>query len=219
MVPSADDEDCQGQGRPPLTTIHPSKRSDFDTFGYGSNPTVFGRILRGELETRFLADTEELIAFEDIAPRAPLHALVIPKRRIPSVFELDTGADSLQLATDMSEVARSLVKRHHPDAFATGDYLLCFHVPPFYSVDHLHLHVLAPASSMSALFRDAKYNTGRRDQRFFVRWCISLQDVLANLGKGSSPTPYRRDDAWAKIFSDTLTSVRGILAGSSSQQK
>jgi diadenosine tetraphosphate (Ap4A) HIT family hydrolase len=220
----------------------PSSRSDFESFGYGSNPTVFGQILRGELKTRFLVETKHMVAFEDIRPRAPFHGLVIPKTFVSSVFELQPTAqlqpgndnnnnshnnNSLSLLEEMSQTARALVRDNHPKAYENGDYLLCFHVPPFNSVDHLHLHVLAPASSMAWLYRYGKYNTGTttiemeqqgdendnddKVSNFSVRWCTSLNDVMARLDEGSPPTPYQRDDSWATILSETVSSIAAIL--------
>ena len=46
---------------------------------YDDNPSVFGRILRGELASADYAETPTLLAFRDRTPRASLHALVIPK--------------------------------------------------------------------------------------------------------------------------------------------
>ena len=46
---------------------------------YADNPSVFGRILRGELASADYAETPTLLAFRDRTPRASLHALVIPK--------------------------------------------------------------------------------------------------------------------------------------------
>jgi diadenosine tetraphosphate (Ap4A) HIT family hydrolase len=42
---------------------------------------IFARILRGEIPNRTVAETEHTLAFEDIAPQAPVHVLVIPKGR------------------------------------------------------------------------------------------------------------------------------------------
>jgi len=240
------------QLRPPnyFGFYRPSNRSDFETFGYGSNPTVFGQILRGELKTRFLVETKHLVAFEDIRPCAPFHGLVIPKTLVPSVFELQPTTHletenknsnrntSLSLLEEMSEMAQALVRDNHPKAYENGDYLLCFHIPPFNSVDHLHLHVLAPASSMAWLYRSGKYNTGTTTaapaaiptiemeqlgnddngkvaSNFSVRWCTSLNDVMTRLEEGSSPTPYQRDDSWATVLSETMSSIAAILVSSS----
>eukprot|EP00534_Pseudo-nitzschia_fraudulenta_P011879 CAMPEP_0201219886 /NCGR_PEP_ID=MMETSP0851-20130426/191306_1 /ASSEMBLY_ACC=CAM_ASM_000631 /TAXON_ID=183588 /ORGANISM="Pseudo-nitzschia fraudulenta, Strain WWA7" /LENGTH=291 /DNA_ID=CAMNT_0047509583 /DNA_START=122 /DNA_END=997 /DNA_ORIENTATION=+ len=221
------DKDEESQSLPLLLRGHSSNQrefyksrrsSDFTTFGYASNPTVFGRILRGELKTRFLAETDDLLVFQDIQPRAPLHCLVIPKRWISSVLDLASSGDSensvslpsLSLLEEMKETARTLVRDRYPEAYEQNDYVLCFHIPPFNSVDHLHLHVLAPASSMADFYRYWKYNTG--GMNFHVRWCTSLRDVVSRLDKGSPPTPYRKDDSWTTVLSDTITSIRGILS-------
>ena len=153
---------------PPVSFYHGGKSttsgiSDFERFGYASNPTVFGKILRGELSTRLFPgrETANTIAFRDIRPCAPLHGLVIPKAHVRSVLELTPSpSNGPDLLHEMRTVALGLVRDHHPEAYKTGDYVLCFHIPPFYSVDHLHLHVLAPASSMSWLYRYGKFNTG-----------------------------------------------------------
>jgi len=230
--------------------------SDSD-FNYNSNPTVFGQILRGELETRFIQESDRLFVFEDHKPRAPFHGLVIPKHYIPSIF--DTGSSSssssssgaplsLSLLEEMNDLGKSLVRERYPEAYKRNDYVLCFHIPPFNSVDHLHLHVLAPASSMNWLYRHGKYNVGSGsgsgsgsdndvggifgdgdkenlilsnsnfntnfNTNFNVRWCTSMRDVLIRLREGSPPTPYRKDDDWSTIFSDTMSSISAILSQS-----
>lgn len=189
----------------------PSQPSDFATFHYSSNPTAFGKILRGELKTRVLAETEHLLAFEDRAPAADFHGLVIPKRHVRSVFDLRPGEPaSLELVRDLHAAARALLARHSPDAYDTGDYVVCFHVPPFYSVDHLHLHVLAPASTMAWWRRDGKYRTLDRGSE--VRWAVSLADVEARLVRGEPPTLYSPTSSWATMASDVLSSLCGILS-------
>ncbi len=212
----------QHQQHPKMTYYKSPNPSDFATYGYKSNPTVFGSILRGELPTKFLLEREEVIAFEDIRPRAPFHALVISKGLIPSVLELnDSDSEnqkSLSLLQKMSEAAHDLVRNHQPEAFERGDYRLCFHIPPFNSVDHLHLHVLAPASSMAYIYRHGKYNTGMSSDgkhRYNVRWCIDLSEVEANLRNGSPPTPYQRDDSWTTVLSDLFSSIQSIIGSNS----
>jgi diadenosine tetraphosphate (Ap4A) HIT family hydrolase len=112
---------------------------------YSDNPTVFGKILRGEASAAVFIETEAFLAFRDIQPRAPFHALIIPKGFVESVFEL-TDLD-LVLLDEMTTMAQKLVQESQPTAYASNqDYLLCFHIPPFNSVQHLHLHVLVPMS-------------------------------------------------------------------------
>jgi diadenosine tetraphosphate (Ap4A) HIT family hydrolase len=159
---------------------------------YSNNPTVFGRILRGALPASIVEETDDLVAFQDIHPRAPLHDLIIPKRRIPSVFELIP--DDLILLQEMRELAMRQLQLRQPVAAAQGDYRLVFHVPPFNSVDHLHLHVIAPASEIHGIFyRMIKYNGD-------FRWCVKFDTVMERLEAGRVPVPWPRHftSAWKK---------------------
>lgn len=49
------------------------------------NPTIFGKILRGEIPCNKVYEDEHILAFHDIMPKAKVHVLVIPKKRILSV--------------------------------------------------------------------------------------------------------------------------------------
>jgi hypothetical protein len=76
------------------------------------------------------------------------------------------------------------LQQHQPQAYSNQDYVLCFHIPPFNSIDHLHLHVLAPKTSMSTM-ATFKYRVG-------ARWCTSDQQVALRLQQGQTPVPYRQ---------------------------
>jgi len=180
---------------------------------YTQNPSVFGRILEGTLPSTPYAESVELYAFRDIKPRARLHALVIPKRFVPTVkcvlatcsccpttaneftrsnrFQSRNGVDAssetetntklgesissrLSLILDIKQMALSILQTEEPEAYEKGDYILCFHVPPFNSVDHLHLHVLCPASQMNFAYRYGKYLTG-------TAWCLDLDELIHRL--------------------------------------
>lgn len=149
------------------------------------NPSVFGKILRGEIPMRYRDESPDLLAFRDITPRAPTHNLVIPKRFIESIFDLTH--EDLPLLYESKEMAIRLLKREQPKALERGDYRLVFHVPPFNSVDHLHLHVLAPASNLSVFHRTVKYHSN-------TRWCVSLDRVIARLEADRGAMPYPRPD-------------------------
>jgi len=148
---------------------------------YDENPSVFGPILRGELPVLTLKETPLLLGFQDRTPRAPLHALIIPKQYIKSVFELNEK--DIDLLGDMHDMAMDLIQTYYPKAAKREDYILCYHVPPFNSVDHLHLHVLAPASEMSWIYRFVKYLVG-------TRWCAGETDVIQRLQAGKKAVPY-----------------------------
>lgn len=103
------------------------------------DPTnVFARILRGEIKASFLHQDEHCVAFRDVAPQAPLHLLVIPRRPLSRLSDA-TSADA-SLLGHLLVTAKDLAAKHgHPDArivvnngAAAGQ-----------SVFHLHVHVLA----------------------------------------------------------------------------
>ena len=183
--------------------------SDPETYDYDSNPTVYGKILRGELKTRFLLETERFVLFEDIMPRAPLHALIVPKQLIRSVEELDES--HVSMLCGMHIRAHKLLRETLPEAYKNGDYKLCFHIPPLNSVDHLHLHVLAPASQMSTVSR-AEFHTCNPP----VRWNVCLERVITRLKDGETPTPYSRRDGISKIVADTFMSLAKVVNSSNS---
>jgi histidine triad (HIT) family protein len=100
--------------------------------------TIFGRIIRGEIPARIVHDDDRCLAFHDVAPQAPVHVLVIPKRPIPSLADVvDDDADLLgHLVLVATQLARSL-------GLADG-YRLVVNCgrDGGQSVDHLHLHLL-----------------------------------------------------------------------------
>eukprot|EP00979_Chaetoceros_neogracilis_P014216 scaffold4487_cov273-Chaetoceros_neogracile.AAC.22 len=163
---------------------------------YSTNPTPFGRILEGSLPAHVYRETENTLTFRNRTPRAPLHALVIPKKLIPSIKEL--SSNDLGLLHEMKREALDTIRNYSSfhsgtekvegnssDLYMTkeesvlerGDYILCFHIPPFTSVDHLHLHVLAPKSEMDWIYRHGKYQIG-------TPWCTEFETVVRSLEKG-----------------------------------
>jgi histidine triad (HIT) family protein len=100
--------------------------------------TIFGRIIRGEIPARIVHDDDRCLAFHDVAPQAPVHVLVIPKKPIPSLAEASAEDADLfgHLMTVATEIARTLG--------LTGGYRLVVNCGPDggQSVDHLHIHLL-----------------------------------------------------------------------------
>lgn len=100
--------------------------------------TIFGRIIRGEVPARIVHDDDRCLAFHDVAPQAPVHVLVIPKRPIVSLADAaPSDADLLgHLVIVATQLARSL-------GLADG-YRLVVNCgrDGGQSVDHLHVHLL-----------------------------------------------------------------------------
>jgi histidine triad (HIT) family protein len=104
-----------------------------------SEPSIFTRILDGEIPSEIVAQTDTLFAIHDIAPKAPVHLLVIPKTaRYRDVTELAEGDPGL--LAEMIEMARGLAAEH-----ADGDFRLIFNTGANagQTVFHVHAHVLA----------------------------------------------------------------------------
>lgn len=206
-LPSFEKKDRQGA----FCEVHTQPASVSNTKDwFATNPTVFGSILRGEKPSVPYAESDTLYAFADRTGKADFHALIIPKVRIPSIYSLyptdnedsttltktqqqqksrfdeyEKYKNDVDLLLDMKEMAKTILKENQPDAFAQEDYVLCFHIPPFYSVDHLHLHVMAPRSEMTNWARFIRYNPGSR-------WCIGVDEVINRLKNGELAVPYRR---------------------------
>lgn len=104
-----------------------------------SEPSIFTRILQGEIPSEILAETENVFAIRDIAPKAPVHLLVIPKTaQYRNVVELAAGDPAL--LAEMVGLASSLAGEH-----ADGDFRLVFNTGANagQTVFHVHAHVLA----------------------------------------------------------------------------
>jgi histidine triad (HIT) family protein len=104
-----------------------------------SEPSIFSRILAGEIPSEIVAETENAFAIRDIHPQAPVHLLVIPKSaQYRNVVELAAGDPDL--LAELVGLANSLASEH-----ADGDFRLVFNTGPHagQTVFHVHAHVLA----------------------------------------------------------------------------
>lgn len=104
-----------------------------------TEPSIFTRILNGEIPGELVARTERVFAIRDINPQAPLHVLVIPTtEEYRDVTELAAGDPGLM--AEMVALAKQIATEH-----ADGEYRLIFNngAHAGQSVFHVHAHVLA----------------------------------------------------------------------------
>jgi histidine triad (HIT) family protein len=96
--------------------------------------TIFSKIIRKEIPADIIYEDEVCLAFNDVAPQAPTHILVIPREP----FEDATTADESTLGHVLA-VAAKLGKERCPNGFR-----LVTNIGPEagQSVQHLHIHVL-----------------------------------------------------------------------------
>jgi histidine triad (HIT) family protein len=107
--------------------------------------SIFSRIIAGEIPADVVFDSERIIAFRDIAPKAPVHLLVVPKtERYRDVVELAAGDPAL--LAELVATAKQLADEH-----ADGDFRLVFNTGAGagQTVFHVHAHILgSPAGGL-----------------------------------------------------------------------
>jgi len=101
---------------------------------------LFCRIVRREIPASIVYEDDRLLAFSDINPQAPLHALVIPKRHIDSLNALAPGDDAL-----VGEMIRRAAAIAREKGYADRGFRTVFNTnaEAGQTVFHIHLHVLA----------------------------------------------------------------------------
>jgi histidine triad (HIT) family protein len=102
-------------------------------------PTLFEKIIAGELPADVLYRDDRVIAFADIRPAAPVHILIVPKKPIPTVN--DIADDEEALIGHMFIVARDLARKQ---GIAESGYRLIINcnADGGQEVYHLHAHLL-----------------------------------------------------------------------------
>ena len=107
-----------------------------------TDDTIFDRIIRREIPADIVYEDEQLIAFRDIAPQAPVHVLFVPKVPVATLNDLrpDQAAVVGRLAIAAADYARR-------EGFATDGYRLVMNCNDHggQTVFQLHLHLLGGA--------------------------------------------------------------------------
>lgn len=102
-----------------------------------SEDCLFCRIARGEIPSKRVHEDDDVIAFEDIDPQAPAHLLVVPRRHIPTLNDLQSGDEGL--LGRMHRIAATLMQERGHDAWRA---VINCNAAAGQSVFHLHLHAL-----------------------------------------------------------------------------
>jgi histidine triad (HIT) family protein len=100
---------------------------------------IFCKIIAGENPSTIIYDDEQVVAFLDIHPAAPVHILIVPRQHIPSINHLTS--DHEILLGHMHTVAKQLALEN---GIAESGYRLIINSGPDarQAVFHLHLHLL-----------------------------------------------------------------------------
>ncbi len=102
-------------------------------------PTLFEKIAAGEIPAAIIHRDDRCIAIRDIAPRAPVHVLVIPLKPIPTANDIEDADEAL--IGHLFTVARDIARR---EGIADDGYRLIINCNKHggQEVYHLHLHLL-----------------------------------------------------------------------------
>lgn len=102
--------------------------------------TIFSKIINKEIPADIVYETENILAFKDINPQAPVHILIVPKIEIPKVTDLN-GKEHAALLGEMIDTANKLAKDM---GIAEDGFRLVFNCGDNggQEVYHLHLHLL-----------------------------------------------------------------------------
>ena len=103
---------------------------------------IFCRIARGEIPSRKVYEDEEIFAFHDINPSAPVHFLMIPKKHIPSLAQV--GAEDAALLGRMMALAPRLALEQGCNPYPDGGFRIVTNtgVEGGQEIHHLHIHVM-----------------------------------------------------------------------------
>ncbi len=109
--------------------------------------TVFGKIIKGEVSCKKVFENDKVIAFEDIAPQAPVHILIVPKKEIRDLQSVTP--EDYPLINEMIRVAQELAKEF---GISDGYRLLTNNGSKGgQGVFHLHFHLIGGRQLSNAL--------------------------------------------------------------------
>ncbi len=102
--------------------------------------TIFSKIIRKEIPADIVYETENVLAFRDINPQAPVHILIIPKIQISKTTEIN-GKEHANLLGEIFDAANEIAKKEGVDE---KGFRLVLNCGPNsgQEVYHLHFHLL-----------------------------------------------------------------------------
>lgn len=100
------------------------------------NDCIFCKIANKEIKTEFILETDDYVAFNDIDPQAPVHALVVTKKHFSSLNDIESLELAGKLLDGVRKTAEKLgIKDNYRTVTNTG-------TEAGQAVFHLHFHVL-----------------------------------------------------------------------------
>ena len=110
---------------------------------------IFCKIVNKELPSKIEYEDEKYMAFYDINPKAPIHLLIIPKKHVENLNDLDES--DIGIVSDMALLAKNLAKKLGIDK--SGYRIVINNGPDSgQEVYHIHMHLLGGNFLGSKLF-------------------------------------------------------------------
>jgi len=100
---------------------------------------IFCKIIKNEIPTEFLYENDQLVVFKDINPLAPIHLLLVPKKHIRSINDLEDS--DATIASELIMTAKDMAEKMSVNK---SGYRIFFNVEKGggQEVFHLHLHLI-----------------------------------------------------------------------------
>jgi histidine triad (HIT) family protein len=102
-------------------------------------PSIFSKIIAGEIPADVVYKDDHIIAFKDINPQAPVHILIVPNKEIPTVDDVEES--DVEVVGRLFLVARQIAREQ---GIAENGYRLIINCREHggQEVYHLHMHLL-----------------------------------------------------------------------------
>ncbi len=102
--------------------------------------TIFSKIIRKEIPADIVYESDNVLAFRDINPKAPVHVLIIPKIEIPTIREIN-GSEHAMLLGEMYDAANKIAK---DEGISEDGFRVVFNCGDNggQEVYHIHMHLL-----------------------------------------------------------------------------
>ena len=133
---------------------------------------LFCKIIAKEQPGTIVYEDADVVAFSTIAPSTSRHVLVCPRNHVANLDSLKGPAGA--------RLVRSLVDAGKKCVGDDADAQFSFHMPPWNSIDHLHLHAIGRRREMTWKAR-LKFWEGSND------WCKSAAACIEEIEKSSDP--------------------------------
>jgi histidine triad (HIT) family protein len=113
---------------------------------------IFCKIVRGEIAAKKVHEDDDVLAFHDVRPQAPVHFLVIPKEHVPSLY--DAGMQQHRALGKMLALAGELARKEGAtDGFRT---IINTGRVGHQEVYHVHMHVLGGPEALGPMIQRRK---------------------------------------------------------------